>query len=162
MTAAASPLATWSPPERFDGFELLRPLGAGGMGSLHVARDTGLDRLVAVKTAATSDLHARERFVLEARAAARIQHPNVASVFRSGEVDGQPYLAFELVDGCSLDHLDRPMQWRTVLAIGLGLARGLGAAHARDVIHRDVKPANVMISDAGEVKLIDFGLARIA
>ncbi|MBK7076137.1 MAG: alpha/beta fold hydrolase [Myxococcales bacterium] len=153
----------WTPPPRFDDLEILRPLGAGGMGSVYLAREAHLDRLVAVKFVAadTRDPHGVARFHVEARALARLQHPNVVAVYRLGEVDGRPYLAYEYVDGQRVDRLHPPLSWPEVLSIILGVARGLAAAHAAGVLHRDLKPANLMRAPGGEVKILDFGLARI-
>jgi serine/threonine protein kinase/pimeloyl-ACP methyl ester carboxylesterase len=147
----------------FDGFELLRPLGTGGMATVQLARDTTLDRLVAIKFIATtfSDPHARDRLRREAKAIARLQHPNIVAIYRIGEVEGQPYIAYEFVEGRQLDEIPQPLDWMRVLRIGLGLSRGLAAAHHRGIVHRDLKPSNVMMTTGGEVKLLDFGLARI-
>ncbi|MBK9032361.1 MAG: alpha/beta fold hydrolase [Myxococcales bacterium] len=153
----------WTPPPEFDDLMIIRPLGAGGMGSVFLARERHLDRLVAVKFVATGtrDPHATERFRIEARALARLQHPNIVAVYRLGEVDGHPYLAYEFVDGERIDRLRLPMGWPQVLAIMLGVARGLAAAHHAGVLHRDLKPANLMLAPGGDVKVLDFGLARI-
>ena len=98
---------------------------------------------------------------IEARAVARLQHPNVVAVYRVGSLDGHPYLVTELVRGSPLSQLKRPQPWREVLRLGVGLARGLAAAHRRGVLHRDLKPANAMLDEDGEVKLLDFGLAKL-
>jgi serine/threonine protein kinase len=150
-----------APPTAFDGFEIVRPLGAGGMGAVYAAREAGLGRLVAIKFVASSDndARARERFSCEARALARLQHPNVVSLFRIGDVGGRPYLVCELIAGRRLDELTLPIPWRDALRIGLGLARAIAAAHRCGVLHRDIKPSNVMLTDDGLVKLLDFGLA---
>lgn len=163
VTLDAMGQAVWTPPPRFDDLEILRPLGAGGMGAVYLAREAHLDRLVAVKFVAadTRDPHGVARFLVEARALARLQHPNVVAVYRLGEVDGRPYLAYEFVDGQRLDRLRLPLGWPEVLSIILGVARGLAAAHAAGVLHRDLKPANLMRAPGGEVKILDFGLARI-
>ncbi|WXH32754.1 Serine/threonine-protein kinase PknD [Myxococcus stipitatus] len=133
------------------------------MGNIYLARDSLLDRLVAVKfiAAARPGTEARDRFRVEARAIARLSHPNVVAVYRSGEVDGRPYLVTEFVRGRSLAEVPRPMSPGEVQHIALGLARGLAAAHRQRVLHRDIKPANVMLTDEGEVKLVDFGLAKL-
>lgn len=152
----------WAPPEEFDGFRVRHPLGRGGMGHVYLALEVSLDREVALKFIGTEPTReARDRFLVEARAIARLQHPNVVSIFRIGEIDGLPYLAYEFVRGKSLDKIGRAMDWPDVLSIGLGLARGLGAAHQRGVIHRDVKPANAILTESGEAKLLDFGLAKL-
>jgi serine/threonine protein kinase len=153
----------WSPPERFDGFVVERPLGAGGMGRVFVGRDESLDRPVALKFIASEapEPAERQRFLVEARAIARLSHPNVVGVYRIGEAGGVPYIAYELVSGQSLDRLARPLSWPVVLRLAAPFARGLEAAHAAGVLHRDIKLANVVLSERGEVKLIDFGLAKV-
>jgi serine/threonine protein kinase/pimeloyl-ACP methyl ester carboxylesterase/hemoglobin-like flavoprotein len=153
----------WVPPAALDGFRVVRHLGRGGMGTVYLGHDDVLDRPVALKflAAAEPSAPARDRFLIEARAIARLQHPNVVGIYRVGEVSGRPYLAYELISGQSLDELPRPMPWPRALEVVLGVARGLSAAHRRDVLHRDIKPANVMLSDSGEVKLLDFGLAKL-
>lgn len=146
-----------------DEYRILRPLGQGAMGQVFVGHDTVLDRPVAIKllNAVDPSPHARERFLIEARAVARLQHPNVVTIYRVGEVHGTPYLVSELIRGHSLAELTTPVSSEQVLHIAVGLARGLAAAHRRGVLHRDIKPGNVLMSAAGEVKLLDFGLAKL-
>ena len=154
---------TFRPPSFFDDYTLISPLGSGGMGHVYLGHDEVLDRRVALKFIAAdrpSD-SARARFLREARAIARLVHPNVVSVYRIGEVGGRPYIAYEFVPGTSLDQLPRPLTWRDALRIGTGIAGGLSAAHRAGIVHRDIKPSNVMITSAGAVKLLDFGLARV-
>ncbi len=155
--------AEWTPPSELDEYRLIEPLGRGGMGSVWLAQDRLLDRLVAVKFIAHGepDQHTRERFAIEARAAARLQHPNVVSVYRYGEVAGRPYLVAEYIRGDSLDKLAKPVAWERVLELGIALARGLAAAHRHGIVHRDIKPANAIVTVDGEAKLVDFGLARL-
>ncbi|HET9450965.1 MAG TPA: serine/threonine-protein kinase, partial [Aggregicoccus sp.] len=153
----------WEPPREFDGYRLVQSLGRGGMGQVFLAHDTVLERPTALKVL-DADLPgstARERFLVEARAIARLQHPNVVAIYRVGEVQGRPYLVSEFVPGRSLDALALPLPAAEVLRIGRGLARGLAAAHRRGVLHRDIKPANAILADTGEVKLLDFGLAKL-
>src|SRR5689334_17675523 len=150
----------WHPPAEFDEYRLVRQIGRGGNGLVYAAHDKLLDRVVAIKFILTADPNATARMLIEARAAARIQHPNVASVYRIGELDGRPFLVSEFVHGKSLDELPRPMKPNRALELALGLARGLAAAHRLGVLHRDLKPSNALVSDAGEVKLVDFGLAK--
>ncbi|MBI5479127.1 MAG: serine/threonine protein kinase, partial [Deltaproteobacteria bacterium] len=153
----------WTPPQEFDEYRLVRQLGRGGMGQVFLARDLLLDRLVAVKFIASlePDSTARERFMVEARAVARLQHPNVVAVYRVGEVAGRPYQVSEFVHGAALDGVAVPLPWPKLLRYAVGLARGLAAAHRRGVLHRDIKPANAILADDGEVKLLDFGLAKL-
>jgi formylglycine-generating enzyme required for sulfatase activity len=156
-------VATWVPPTEFDEFCLVRPLGHGAMGVVYLAHDQTLDRQVAVKFIASNQPDARvlSSFQTEARAIARLQHPNVVTVFRVGEVQGRPYIVSEYLEGKSLSDLALPLPWRRALGLGVGLARGLVEAHRQGVLHRDVKPSNVLLTTEGEVKLLDFGLAAL-
>lgn len=156
MTAAARALT-------FGEYVVERELGAGAMGEVYLARDPVLDRRVAVKRIASRAVSAaaKERFLVEARAAARIQHANVAAVYRAGEIDGSPFLVSEFVAGRALDDLELPLAYDRVLDIAVGLARGLAAAHERRVLHRDLKPGNVILGEGDQPKLVDFGLAKL-
>ena len=148
----------------FGEYRVVRPLGRGGMGLVYLGHDTVLDRPVAIKvlSAGAPSTAARERFLIEARAIARLAHPNVVAVYYAGETrDGRPFLVQELVRGHSLDRSSLPLPVAEVRRIGVEIARGLAAAHRRGVLHRDLKPANVMIASDGTVKLLDFGLAKL-
>ncbi|MFO0574161.1 MAG: protein kinase [Polyangia bacterium] len=150
------------PPERVDEYRIARLLGRGAMGRVYLGHDTLLDRPVAIKFIAAEPSRAvRERFLIEARAVARLHHPNVVAIYRVGEVLGRPYLVSEFVAGRSLADLPKPVPVEQALRIGLGLARGLAAAHKSGVLHRDIKPANVILADGGDAKLLDFGLAKL-
>lgn len=144
-------------------YRLLRQFGQGAMGRVYMAHDTLLDRTVAIKFLAMDRTRPadRSRFLTEARALARLSHPNVITIFRVGEIGGHLFLVSEFIRGQSLDHAAKPVPWQQALELGLGLARGLAAAHRQRVLHRDIKPANVMLSAEGVVKLIDFGLAKL-
>ena len=151
------------PVDRVDEYRLTELLGRGGMGAVYLAQDTLLDREVAIKfiSLEVAPQH-RRRLLVEARAAARIKHPNVVTVYRVGELEGQPYIVYERVRGRTLQELARPTPWPKVVELAVGIARGLAAAHEVGVLHRDIKPGNLMLSEAGEVVLLDFGLAKIA
>ena len=159
----SGPVSAWRPPPSLDEYRLIQLVGRGGMGEVYLAHDEILDRSVAVKVISgiDPDPAAKERFMLEARAAARLQHPNVLTVYRVGELEGRPYLITEFIHGKGLDDIDKPLAWRDVLKLGVGLARGLAAAHRRGVLHRDIKPGNAILTHDGEVKLLDFGLAKL-
>jgi serine/threonine protein kinase/formylglycine-generating enzyme required for sulfatase activity len=154
---------TWQPPSEFEEYRIVGPLGTGAMGLVFLAHDTLLDRQVAIKFISVLEVcgAARERFFTEARAVARLSHPNVVAIHRVGEVRQRPYLVSEYVRGTSLAAVTKPMPWERALKLGIGLARGLGAAHRRGVLHRDIKPANVMLGEDDNAKLLDFGLAKL-
>jgi serine/threonine protein kinase len=156
------PVSSWCPPDVIgDRFYGVRRLGWGGMGHVYRASDRKLGRDVALKFIREPDALARARFLREAEATAKLQHPNVVTVYDRGEVDGHLYIVMELVSGKSLFDVLKPMAWPRVLELGVALSSGLAAAHAKHILHRDIKPGNVMLTEGGEVKVIDFGLAKI-
>ena len=156
-----------SPRTILDQYEILSPLGAGGMGEVYRARDSRLNREVAIKVLhdfSSSDPDRLRRFEQEARAAAALNHPNILVVYQMGTFEGDPYLVSELLEGETLrERLKRgPLPLRKVIDYAVQIARGLAAAHEKGIVHRDLKPENLFVSRDGQVKILDFGLARMA
>ena len=154
------------PGVRLGPYEILAPLGAGGMGEVYRARDPRLAREVAVKVlrdATSGDPDRLRRFEQEAKAAGALNHPNLLSVYDVGAHEGAPYLVFELLQGTTLRDLLRPepLPMRKAIEYGVQIARGLAAAHDKGVVHRDLKPENVFVTEDGRVKILDFGLAKL-
>ena len=150
---------------RLGPYEIVSPLGAGGMGEVFRARDTRLGRDVAIKVLPediAQDAARRQRFEHEARAAGSLSHPNLLTVFDVGAQDGTYYVVTELVDGESLRGVMKhgPLSARRIVEIGAQIAEGLAVAHAAGVVHRDVKPENVMLGRDGRVRILDFGIAK--
>ncbi len=150
---------------RLGPYEVLAPIGAGGMGEVYRARDHRLGREVAIKTlpdAVVSDPERRARFEREARALAALAHPTIATLHEIGESEGRPFLVMELVEGQTLSErlADGPMPMAGAFAIAAQLADGLAAAHARGIVHRDLKPSNLALTPDGRLKILDFGLAK--
>ncbi len=161
------PAMAFSPGTRLGTYEITGALGAGGMGEVYRARDTRLGREVAIKVlpgAVTSSADRLARFEREARTVAGLNHPNIVTLFAVEEEDGIRFLTMELVEGQSLDRHVVPggLALARVLEIAIPLASALIAAHERGVVHRDLKPGNVMVTPDGWVKVLDFGLAKVA
>jgi serine/threonine protein kinase len=156
------------PGSRLDAYEIIAPLGRGGMGEVWLARDRKLNRQVALKVLPhdlTQDPSRVARFQQEARAASALNHPNVCTIHALGETpDGQQFIAMELVEGETLRQrvAGRLVTLRQALELAVQVASALSAAHAAGVVHRDVKPENVMLRPDGIVKVLDFGLAKLA
>ena len=154
-----------APGESLSFFEILESLGAGGMGDVYRARDTRLDREVALKVLpaeAAKDPERIQRFQHEARVLASLDHPNIVSVLSAGEADGVHFLIMGLVRGQQLVQLisKEGMSPEQLLPYAQSIGEGLATAHAHGIIHRDLKPANIMVSEEGEVRIVDFGLAK--
>ena len=149
-------------------YQILGELGRGAMGVVYKAEDPNLDRTVALKTIslekeAEGRAEYQKRFMLEAKAAGKLTHANIVTVYDFGEVDGMAYLAMELLEGTDLRKRVQqgPIPALEAVEIGCQLAEGLAYAHQRGIVHRDIKPANIMLPERGPAKIMDFGLARM-
>jgi len=152
--------------EKIGPYEIVAPLGAGGMGEVYRARDTRLDRDVAIKVVSQTlakDPDRLRRFEQEARSVAALNHPNILGIHDIGTYQGAPYLVSELLEGETLREklMNGALPARRAVEYALGIACGLAAAHDKGIIHRDLKPENVFITREGRVKILDFGLAKL-
>jgi serine/threonine protein kinase len=151
---------------RLGPYEVIAPLGAGGMGEVYRARDTRLDRTVAVKILPahlSSDLTLRQRFEQEAKAISSLNHPHICALYDVGHQDGTDFLVMEYLEGETVAKLleKGPLPLAQVLKYGIAIADALDKAHRQGIVHRDLKPGNIMITKSG-AKLLDFGLAKAA
>src|ERR1022692_221607 len=147
-------------------FEVIEKLGEGGMGVVYKARDTHLDRFVALKLLrpdAVSDPERRRRFVQEAKSASALNHPNIMHIYDIDESDGSLFIAMEYVNGLTLERAiqEGGLRLQENLRWAAQIADGLAAAHAAGIVHRDLKPSNIMVTPQGLVKILDFGLAKL-
>src|SRR5215470_8625799 len=154
-----------APGTKLGPYEIQTALGSGGMGEVYRARDTRLDRVVAIKVLPESvagDAERLRRFEQEARAVAALNHPNILSVHDIGAQNGTRYIVTEMLEGQTLrEKLGHgPPPFRRAIDYGLQIARGLAAAHEKGVVHRDLKPENLFVTEDGRVKILDFGLAK--
>ena len=145
-------------------FRVLEKLGEGGMGVVYKARDTHLDRFVALKVLPPEKVAAPERkrrFVQEAKAASALNHPNIIHVYDIDQANGVDFIAMEYVEGKTLDEWigRKGLPIREALKYAVQIADALAAAHAAGIVHRDIKPGNIMVNEKGLVKILDFGLA---
>jgi serine/threonine protein kinase len=147
-------------------YRVIKEIGAGGMGVVFEAEDLKLGRHVALKflpEESTRNPDSLQRFRREARAASALNHPNICTVFEVNEVDGHPFIAMELLEGDTLKtQIDgKPKNVQTVLTIGAQIADAIHAAHAKGIVHRDIKPANIFLTRSGQIKILDFGIAKL-
>jgi serine/threonine protein kinase len=147
-------------------YEIVQQIGAGGMGLVYKARDTRLGRLAALKVLkaeAVSNPERKRRFIQEARAASALNHPNIVHIYDIGESDGVDFIAMEYVEGSTLNALTqrKGLPWSQALTYAIQIADALGKAHAAGIIHRDIKPGNIMVNTDGLAKVLDFGLAKL-
>jgi serine/threonine protein kinase/Tfp pilus assembly protein PilF len=147
-------------------YKILEKLGEGGMGVVYKAQDTKLDRIVALKFLPqhlTSDPVEKERFVHEAKAASALNHPNVTTIYEIDEFEGQMFIVMEYCEGKTLKQIieQETLSIRKVLDIGIQICEGLTIAHEKGIVHRDIKSANIMLTPRGQVKIMDFGLAKL-
>lgn len=154
-------------PSHIGSYRIVKRLGVGGMGEVFLARDDRLRRNVAIKRALRShfsDIEAGRRLLMEARAAAQLDHPRICPIFEVGEDDGLPFIVMPVVEGQTLQTrlLKGPLAIREAVDLATQIADALIAAHARGILHRDIKPANLIINERGEIRVMDFGLARLA
>jgi len=157
---------TLSAGTRLSSYEIVRPIGAGGMGEVYRARDTKLSRDVAIKVLLpelASDAERLARFETEARTASALNHPHIVTIFEIGQANGASFIAMELVEGRTLRELlsEGAVPVKRLLSIGAQASEGLAKAHAAGIVHRDLKPENVMVTRDGFVKILDFGLAKL-
>ncbi|MBL8783389.1 MAG: serine/threonine protein kinase, partial [Deltaproteobacteria bacterium] len=145
-------------------YEVIRKLGEGGMGVVFLARDTRLGRRVAIKFLTSTNPELTQRFIIEARATARVEHENIVSIYEVGEWGGYPYMVLQFLQGQELGKLiprGKQMPVPRVVEIMTPVLRALAYAHSEGIVHRDLKPDNIFVTDGGVTKVLDFGIAKV-
>lgn len=154
------------PPQKISHYHILSKIGDGGMGEVYLAEDSRLERRVAVKILipeSLGDARANKRFIREAQAAASLDHPNICAVHEVGEENGYSFIVMQYVEGETLDRrmLREPLKLREAVSLAAQIVSALAEAHSRGLVHRDIKPQNIMVNTRGQVKVLDFGLAKV-
>ncbi len=148
-------------------YRIISKIGAGGMGEVYLAQDTKLDRKVALKILPTEfaeDADRMSRFVREAKSASALNHPNIITIYEINEAKGTHFIATEFIDGTTLNKYAKrdPLNFKSALEIAIQIASALDEAHSAGIVHRDIKPDNVMIRSDGLAKILDFGIAKLS
>ena len=163
-TAPQQPVVTIKPGLKINQYELIKMLGEGGMGTVYLARDTRLGRRVAIKFLQANQPELTQRFLVEARTTALCQHDNIVVIYEVGEYEGAPYIVLEFLSGKPLTHYTengQKLPYSRAVEVMCAILRALDCAHDQGIVHRDLKPDNVFIQDSGNIKVLDFGIAKV-